>query len=446
MHSDSRHSLSTRWILTGHIVATALQTIAATLLVSLMPLIARLRFGAGEWQTFLVTAALPTFLCASIFWNELLVRISLKRYLAIYWAVGILPLVLLAAAQDYRHLLACHVLAAVGLAGWSPVNGELLKRFYPDDARGRMFGLLSAPTMLAGIVTVLAAGRWLTADGEAFRIFLPITAALQIACVVILVRLAAARPAGGDTPLAPHRGWRDALLPVVHLRRTLREDRTFALFEAAFMTYGAAYMICEALLPVLVTKKLGLHYDQVAEAALAVQRGATLLMVMPMGWVLDRLGAVRTSALSFAALAAYPLGLMLAGGQTGLAVASAIFGVAMAGVLHGWMLGPVALAATPQKVSHYVAIHTTLVGIRGVLFQGLGMLLYEVTGRFAVPLALAAAAFLWAAWQMWRLRHALVARRRPAYGAAAAAAETAPDAAAARISGAIGDASAGRAR
>ena len=43
------------------------------------------------------------------------------------------------------------------------------------------------------------------------------------------------------------------------------------------------------------------------------------------------------------------------------------------------------------------------VGLRGILAQGLGMLIYRLTGDFTVPFAVAVLAFAWAAWQMWRL-------------------------------------------
>jgi hypothetical protein len=67
------------------------------------------------------------------------------------------------------------------------------------------------------------------------------------------------------------------------------------------------------------------------------------------------------------------------------------------------MLGPVALAPSPDKVPQYVAIHATFVGIRGKIFQGLGVLLYSLTHGFTLPFLLAAAAFAWSAVQMWRL-------------------------------------------
>ncbi len=58
-------------------------------------------------------------------------------------------------------------------------------------------------------------------------------------------------------------------------------------------------------------------------------------------------------------------------------------------------------------------------GIRGALFQVLGVYLYHLTGRFEVPFALAAAALVLAAWQMMDLHK----RMRRESGVPAAAAE-----------------------
>jgi hypothetical protein len=54
-------------------------------------------------------------------------------------------------------------------------------------------------------------------------------------------------------------------------------------------------------------------------------------------------------------------------------------------------------------VQHYVAIHATMVGLRGTLFQFMGIALFELTGSFTIPLIIAAGGFGWAAWQMGSL-------------------------------------------
>jgi hypothetical protein len=418
---------SVRQLLAGHVVATVLVTAITSLAPTMIPLIALRRFGAGDWQTFLITAALPTLLVASIFWNAVLERISLPRYMLVYLAVGVLPLALMSLATSYAGLLVCHIIAAVGAAGWTPISGLLLQRFYPEAIRGRAFSAVNAAALISTMATVSGAGVWLSADGESFRVFLPLLAVASGIGLALLLWLA-----GRTGPLEPvrpggARGLRSALLPLMRMGAILRADRRFARYERAFMTYGAGFMICDALLPLLVTRKLHMDYDQVATLAHVAMRSAMLAMAIPMGWALDRMGAARLSSVSFGWLMVYPLGLCVAQGALGLGVSSVLYGCAMAGVALGWMLGPVSLAPSPEKVSQYVAIHTTLVGVRGIAFQGLGMLLYQLTGSFVASLGIAAGAFLWAAIQMWSLGAAPEAAREAAPGAAELGASALPD-------------------
>jgi MFS family permease len=378
----------------------------------LVPMLVRLRFGAADdsardWQTTLVTAAIPTFMVLSIFWNELLRRVSLRTYLLIFWLTAALPLGLIGAVRTYPQLLLCHIPAMIGWAGWMPVGGKLLKDFYSDAIRGRVYAVLNVVGVSASIASIYFVGGWLAVDPDAFRLFLPAAAAMQLVAVAIIWRLARRLPnTGGAQPTAAPWNWSLLVRPVLHMGEVLRADHVFRRYEQAFMTYGAAYMLCDALLPVLATTKLGMEYRAYAYSTQMILKGVTLVLTLPMGWLLDRIGAVRTSGLVFAVLAFYPLLLLAADTPTGVGVASAVYGVGMAGVSLSWLLGPVALAGRAERVPHYVAIHTTLVGVRGVLFQGLGMLIYRLTGSFTWPLLISAGAFVWAAGQMWRLHRA----------------------------------------
>jgi hypothetical protein len=392
-------------LITVHLVGLFLQALGTSVLPWLIPLLARLHFGAADWQTAVITASLPTLLIASIFWNELLRRMPLSRYLALYALVAIVPLGAIALVHSYAQLLICHLLICVGNAGWTPVSGSLLQRFYPERVRGRAWGLLSGATVVSNIGTVLVLGRWMR-DREAFRTFLPGVMGLQATGVALLLwlahRVGVVRPTGGATGL----GWSTVLAPILHMKAILRENRKFLRYEQAFMTYGVGFMLCDVLLPLLGTKRLGLDYEGYADFLRGVFLTFMLLASLPMGWLVDRLGPARTSALAFAGLTLYPLGLILATGSTSAAgvtsaaIASAWYGITLTGVNMGWMLGPVTLAPTPDKVAHYMAVHTTLVGFRGIFAQGLGIVLYMLTGSFAVPLLMAAAAFVWAAIQM----------------------------------------------
>lgn len=403
-HSTGMPRLPTRTALCVHIVSVMLVQSTSVAVASILPILARRRFGASDLQTLLITAAVPAFLALSIFWGALLRRTSLRAYLLIYWMMGLLPLAFVAFAQSYWHVLACHLVAAVGFAAGPPVTSELLKRLYPDRWRGRAYAAMTAAGLVGGVAAAYGVGEWLSRDGEAFRIYMPAAALLQLVGIGILIWLASAsRTEELREVLVGRFSLRTMLDPVLHMYTILRGDRIFFRYEAAFLTYGLGWMTCYALLPVLATDKLDLTYAEYQGSTQVVFQACMLLMILPMGWVIDHIGAVRTCGIAFLVLAFYPIGLMLATGAAGVGLASAVYGLAISGVQLAWTLGPVSFAPSAERVSQYAAIHATLVGVRGVLFQGLGVAVYKLSGGFTWPFALAAFGFLWASLQMWRL-------------------------------------------
>ncbi len=398
--SSARPPRRLRFRLLAHAGITLLWSGSAGI-VGILPVIARREFGAGDGQMLLITMAIPAMLVLSIFWGELFSRISLGRYVAVLWITAFVPIALIAFARDFTTLLLLYAAAAAGNAGWSTAHGVLLKRLYPPTVFGRAFAVLTAVQLASAIGAALLIGTWLEADSGSFRYSFPLLAGLQGIGAILIVLLAR----GHAPPAAPRAPLRlaAALAPVARMHAVLRADRPFRRYEQAFMTYGFGYMICEALLPLIVTDRLGMSYEEIAAASQAALRFGTLAMVLPMGWLLDRVGPTRISALSFTVLASYPLGLLIATDALGVGAASAAYGVGLAGVMLGWMIGPVSFARDASLAPQYVSIHATLVGVRGVVAQGLGMGLYWLSGGFEWPLVLAAVAFVWAGLQMWRL-------------------------------------------
>lgn len=400
--------------LAAHLIAVALLQSTSYSVQTLLSVLARKRFNATDWQTVLITAAPTALFVVSIFWNDLFNRRSLPRYLATYWLLACAPIAAVALAQNYWMILAAQLLASIGAPGYFPVAGELFRRLYPERSRGRVYAIVWGASMVGGIGCGLAAGRWLAHDGEAFRFLMPIAAGLQLIGVVILTRLARATGlSSGRAPRAAGDGARlaRAFEPILHMREVLRADPIFFRYEAAYMTYGIGWMIAYALLPLIGTDKLRLGYDQYTQSTQVAYQVAIVAMIGPAGWLLDRLGAMRSVGVSFGLLALYPVGLIWATSADELMLVSVVYGIAHAGASVGWMLGPVALAPSPAKVPQYVAIHATLVGIRGTLFQGLGMALYRLTDSFTWPLIIAAIAHLWSARQMWSLHAESLAAR-----------------------------------
>jgi MFS family permease len=388
-----------------HVTAVALIQGSAFATIFILPILARKQFHASDWQTLIITAAPTILFSLSIFWNDLYNRTSLKRYFTIYWLIACLPLALIPLLPDLWWLIICHLIACVGGAGYHPAAGELLNSIYSSSTRGRMYSVVSGSTMVAGALIGLGLGEWLHRDPTAFRYYLPIAALVQLVGILLILRLFKIL-GKGRRHSAPPDGrtmWERVVEPITHTREVLQADPVFARYEAAYMVYGIGWMICYALLPILVTTKLDLDYDQISRSTQVAYQLALVCMLFPAGLLMDRLGAVRSTGLSFALLTLYPLGLIFVANDHQLLGISAVYGVAHAGASVGWMLGPVALAPSKEKVAQYVAIHATMVGIRGKLFQGLGVGLYALTHSFTFPLAIGAAAFAFSAWQMWRL-------------------------------------------
>ena len=126
----------------------------------------------------------------SLFWGDLLRQMPIGRYLRWFWLVSAAPMLLVPLVDQLWLLIALHLLCAVGSAGWANLNGELLKRFYSDARRGRAYATISAAMLASGALATLGLGRWLEADPEAYRIYMPLPAALQLAGAGLLAWLA----------------------------------------------------------------------------------------------------------------------------------------------------------------------------------------------------------------------------------------------------------------
>ena len=170
-------------------------------------------------------------------------------------------------------------------------------------------------------------------------------------------------------------------------------DRDFFRFEVAYMLYGGGWMICFMLLPIMCMEKLQMTYSEYSFSAQVVVSVVIMLAIVPMGLFIDRVGPVRAVGLAFGLLVFYPLLLMVVRGPASLALVSVLYGVGMSCVNITWTVGPVMLARRAGDASQYLAVHGSLAGVRGLVFQLLGWVLLRVTGSYWAPLVVSVLMF-----------------------------------------------------
>lgn len=370
-----------------------------------IPFLARQRFDAGEWQTVVFTATVPVAQFFTIFWNHLYARIPVRTYFAIVGVLAIVPVVLMGTTTNIWLFMLYFGIAAFGGAfggaALSPIDADMLRTCYAGEKRGRVFGFVSVAQYAAVMTCGQTIGWWSDQDRDAYQIFLPIVAGCICAGLLLysrITRLRIFRERPRPT-LVPTRHWWD---PLRDMGRILRNDRRFASYEIAFMIYGCAFMICMALLPIMGTD-LGLTNNQYALMTVTAFQFTFMLVLVPTGWLADRIGTMRLASASFLWLTLYPIGLLFCTSANGLGLATVFYALCLAGVHLTWTLGPVSLAPDASRAPHYLAVHGTLVGVRGIVAQGVGMFLYIHCGGFTVPLLVAAACFAVAGIGMRRL-------------------------------------------
>ena len=177
------------------------------------------------------------------------------------------------------------------------------------------------------------------------------------------------------------------------------------------MVYGLAYMIVQPVIPIFLVDEIRVQYAQAAIARGLIFWGIIAFASPAFGRLLDRWNAVRISWIGFATLAFFPLALAASRTVFGAYAAFGIYGFAMSAVSIAWTMGPI-LFAKERDAAAYMGVHVTMVGIRGLVGNPLGLLLLETVGSRAA-FCVASALFAAAAVLMFRLDRGVASAAPP---------------------------------
>lgn len=285
-------------------------------------------------------------------------------------------------------------------------RGALIRTNYAEAARGRVFGWLQTISRMTAVVSSKCAGFLLDLDPRFLRVVFPLVGVFAYLEQMKLSRIHWRR-ARRDHPRIPASGWlRDSLHTTVAL---LREDRRFLIFEVAFMLYGIGFLAAIPLLPVFAESALQVSYDEWTWAQGVSQPLAMIAVMTPAGRLMDRIGVMRTTGISFALLVVFLVLAPFVTTAVELVVLFTLWGAAMAGVMMSWNLGPLHFAPEGRG-RRYAAVHLFMVGIRSMIGPPLGYFL-AVTVSLKSVFFVAAGLMALAVVTVWRVREP---RRVPA--------------------------------
>jgi hypothetical protein len=278
-----------------------------------------------------------------------------------------------------------------------PPRTALYQATLPAAQRGSLVGSVRAVQALARVLVAGGAAWCLYEWPDSYRVLYPVIGLVSLALVWPYRRAPDPRDAASARPgLAP---------ALRHSMLVLVRDRAFARFMGLWFVFGLANLMAMPLMVLLVTdvtRPLGLGPSAAHSALLlnVVPPVMWLLTLGPWGRVLDRTGPVAMRgplnivwALCPICWGGWPL-LIAAGvvppewlglGPVALVLVGFYVGQVLQGFAHGgtqliWTLGVVPYARDTDDVAAYMAVHTTLTGIRGLIAPPLALVVAAVAG------------------------------------------------------------------
>jgi hypothetical protein len=358
--------------------AGVLETAGNTFLL----LIATREFGAGPVAKALVAAGGSVGLLISplAVYAAQRLRLAPTRAVSGLLVAGATAGVLAAfipVAWPFLYAVAC-VLALATSSAAIPLMTQVYQDNYPAHRRGKLYSRTFMLRIASAVVFAFLAGHWLD---PAFQHLLPsLPAAGRIDTLVqsvpgrfrwLILSFAAAFAVAAwavrqipSTPLTPA-----ASNHPFHALRYVREDRLFRMALISWMLMGFANL---AMLPLRVeylgNPRYGLSRSagDIALLTLVIPNCARLLLSPVWGWLFDRMNFLTLRVTLNAGFALGIAAFFTSDHTSGLVLGAVIYGISNAGGDVAWGLW-VTKFAPPARVADYMAVHTGLTGIRGVL-------------------------------------------------------------------------------
>ncbi len=293
-------------------------------------------------------------------------------------AVGLVALAPIAPGGLALTLIAV-IIARVLWAGILTVRAAIWSANYPRHVMARITSRIVMASSLGIALVALLAGWILDAHARSAR-WLYLFASL---CgLVAALRYRAVRVRREYQLLAAEAeiGANDGAFSLTMFRQILREDAPFRSYMFWMSLYGSGNLMMTAQLVVLFSDRL--HLSSLRQILLLTVVPLLLMPLFLPAWarLFDRGHIIeyrsRQCWALVAAIVLVTLGVMLRV-QGLLWLGALLIGISYAGANLGWNLGHNDFAS-PGRAQHYMGVHVTLTGVRGLIAPALGMACYEL--------------------------------------------------------------------
>lgn len=280
-----------------------------------------------------------------------------EKAMAILFALGAVGVALAALMPALPVFLGGAGIGFLCVAATAPFVASIYSENYRAERRGDLFSRNIVVRILVSVGFAWVAGRVLEAEPGHFRWILGVYAlalVLNAWCAMRLPGVPLVRTAGRN-PLRAFR-W-------------VRQDRLFRLTLISWMLMGFGNLVMFPLrVEYLANERYGLHLaaTQIALFTTIVPNVARLLFTRVWGKLFDRMNFFTLRILLNTGFMLGILSFFTGGGEAGLWGGALLFGIANAGADLAWSLW-VTKVAPPERVTDYMAVHTFLTGVRGLI-------------------------------------------------------------------------------
>ena len=270
-----------------------------------------------------------------------------------------------------------------------PFYAGVMKSNYPDRIRGRLMGYVRVGIAIPWIAASYLTGLILEKNLYFYRYIFPLSAIFGILSAITFGRIKEQRKEKAELQL---RGLIDIL----------KVDRVFSQYLIVFFIFEFATMLAMPLYPIFLVDIMHIP-NYIVGIMGAVYSLFWALAYLLWGGYLDRIHPLRGTALILFLTAFIPLGYFINGNFWIIGLAYAFMGISAAGLDLATLMN-ITYFSNISTAPKYMALHTTLSGIRGLMAPFLGIFLASLFG--ARPVFIITTLFvLFSAYLCSQIRH-----------------------------------------